>query len=364
MLKLLHPRNTFEGTYDMKALVEASPTLVPYIIPAEASRGGRATINFSDPDAVKALNSALLKKDYGVNSWDFPEGKLCPPIPGRADYLHHIADVLGECCSSHLPLGPKVRGFDVGTGASFVYPMLGAGSYGWSFIATECDKTSLDAAVLNLAANSIESNVAALEKLSSPSRRSASPTALLSAGLAASEIRLQSSSTSIFKGVLNQGEEVDFSMCNPPFYESLNAFQLASTRKQVNLKRNSKKRGGNSSARTVSSTNKTQTGSNNFGGGGSELWCPGGEAAFIGAMISGSKSHARERCMWFTSLVSRQEHLPAVRSQLKKVGGVVDTREIKMGQSHKTSTIVMWSFLSEPERRAWAQRRGWACEAK
>jgi len=185
---------------------------------------------------------------------------------------------------------------------------------------------------------------------------------LLQAGLAASEVRLQGSKINIFQGVFEGGVEADFTMCNPPFYTSLGAFEKASARKQVNLKRSSKKKGG-----TVSVLKKksllppsAKTGSNNFGGGGSELWCSGGEVAFISSIISDSKSHPRSRCMWFSSLVSRRENLEQLRSQLKKSDGVTATREIPMGQGHKTSTVLMWSFLSERERHSWAKRRGWA----
>ena len=40
------------------------------------------------------LNRAILMHHYGVKSWDIPAGYLCPPIPGRADYIHSVADLL------------------------------------------------------------------------------------------------------------------------------------------------------------------------------------------------------------------------------------------------------------------------------
>ena len=45
--------------------------------------------------------------------------------------------------------------------------------------------------------------------------------------------------------------------------------------------------------------------SNNFGGDGSELWCPGGEVGFIKRLAEESQEMSRvaTRCLWFSSLV-------------------------------------------------------------
>jgi len=43
---------------------------------------------------VKVLNTALLFKYYNIQSWNFPDDNLCPPISGRVDYIHHLADLL------------------------------------------------------------------------------------------------------------------------------------------------------------------------------------------------------------------------------------------------------------------------------
>jgi 23S rRNA (adenine1618-N6)-methyltransferase len=59
------------------------------------------TIDFSDPEAVKSLNQALL-----ISYYDIQMGYshyLCPPIPGRADYIHYIADLLAESNNGIIP---------------------------------------------------------------------------------------------------------------------------------------------------------------------------------------------------------------------------------------------------------------------
>jgi hypothetical protein len=92
----IHPRNAFQGSYDMDRLCAAHPNLSQFIIPASESRSGRSTIDFSNAFSVRALNAALLAADYGVHSWEeehLPTNSLCPPVPGRADYIHYLADV-------------------------------------------------------------------------------------------------------------------------------------------------------------------------------------------------------------------------------------------------------------------------------
>ena len=87
----LHPRNRHHQRYDLPALCQAHPDLQGYIT---LNPLGEQTIDFANPQAVKALNKALLAHFYAVKHWDIPDGFLCPPVPGRADYIHHLADLL------------------------------------------------------------------------------------------------------------------------------------------------------------------------------------------------------------------------------------------------------------------------------
>jgi len=87
----LHPRNRHHQRYDLPALCQAHPELQGFIT---LNPVGEQTIDFANPLAVKALNKALLAHFYAVKHWDIPDGFLCPPVPGRADYIHHLADLL------------------------------------------------------------------------------------------------------------------------------------------------------------------------------------------------------------------------------------------------------------------------------
>ncbi|MEJ7779899.1 MAG: RlmF-related methyltransferase [Daejeonella sp.] len=114
----LHPLNKHRERYDFVQLVKVCPELEKHLL-----KTGSAdfTIDFTDPEAVKTVNKALLKLFYGVYLWDIPEGYLCPPVPGRADYIHYMAELLAESYDK-IPRGKTVRVLDVGVGANCIYP--------------------------------------------------------------------------------------------------------------------------------------------------------------------------------------------------------------------------------------------------
>lgn len=291
----LHPRNRHQGRYDIAALVAASPALAGFVV---ATPQGERTIDFADPRAVKALNRALLASQYGVRDWDIPEGYLCPPIPGRADYVHHLADLLASRRGGVVSRGPAVRILDIGVGANVVYPLLGHREYGWSFVGTDIDARALASAARILAANP---------------------------GLAAAvTLRPQPHKTEILGGVLAPGERFTACMCNPPFHASAAEARGGSERKWRNLGRADR-------GRPVL----------NFGGQAGELWCPGGEAGFLGRLVAESAGH-RDACEWFTALVSRSASVPGLVAALRTCGA--SHRVIAMGQGQKRSRILAWSF--------------------
>lgn len=306
----LHPRNRHARLHDFPRLVALRPELEPWL--RRAPHGG-LTIDFADPLAVRALNEALLADAYGIRGWDLPAGYLCPPIPGRADYLHHAADLLaGEKPGEkvrHIPRGPQVRVLDVGVGASAVYPLIGHREYGWSFVGSDVDDVALASARRILAANP---------------------------GLAeAIVLRRQQNPAAVFAGVVQPAERFDLTLCNPPFHASLGEARAAAREKWRKLGR-----GTSGDAR-------------NFGGQGTELWCAGGETGFIRRMIDESVGLG-DRVRWFTTLVSSSESLPMVQRALRQAGAL-ETRTVPMAQGQKRSRFVAWTFVPatslSPSRR-------------
>lgn len=110
--KRLHPRNLHINGYDFPALMASFPKLKAFVRPTPY---GALSIDFADPFAVKNLNAALLKHHYGLAFWDIPKGALCPPIPGRVDYLHYLADLLFE--GAKVKRAAAIHALDIGTGA-------------------------------------------------------------------------------------------------------------------------------------------------------------------------------------------------------------------------------------------------------
>jgi 23S rRNA (adenine1618-N6)-methyltransferase len=97
----LHPRNPHRFRYDFEKLIKALPELASFVI--TNTHNEEQTIDFSNSDAVIALNKALLVSEYRIENWNIPSNYLCPPIPGRADYIHYLADLLAESNNGTIP---------------------------------------------------------------------------------------------------------------------------------------------------------------------------------------------------------------------------------------------------------------------
>lgn len=292
----LHPRNRHAGRYDFAALVRVRPELAGYV---QRNPLGEPTIDFAKPDAVRALNAALLQQYYGVKDWDIPPGYLCPPVPGRADYVHHLADLIRDGGVASAPRSGEVVVLDIGVGANCIYPIIGVAEYGWRFVGADIDPVALASAQRIVTANA---NLAARV-----------------------ELRRQPSAGSIFAGVVKPGETFAASMCNPPFHESAAAASSATGRKLRNLS------GGRRVAPVL-----------NFGGQANELWCRGGEVAFVRRMIAESAERPG-LCRWFTTLVSKRDSLDPIERALAAVRPA-DVRVITLAQGQKKSRILAWRF--------------------
>ena len=311
----LHPRNKHRQRYDFDALIKTSPTLAQFI---GINAYGDASIDFANPKAVIALNSALLHHFYNIQNWRLPANYLCPAIPGRADYLHNIADLLALANGGVILQNASVNVLDIGVGANMVYPLIGQREYGWRFVGVDCDATALNNAQQIINAN---------------------------AGLADNiTLRLQINSANIFKGIIKPSDFFDISICNPPFHASLANAQAGTRRKWQQLAQ------GKASNKNLK-TKALNFGGLNFGGHGAELYCAGGEKAFISSMIAESVQFATQ-CFCFTTLVSAATNLPSFYKILKNVGAL-QVKAINMGQGNKTSRIVAWTFFNEKQQQAW-----------
>lgn len=294
-IKKLHPRNKHHGSYDFEKFAKLIPELDSFI---SKNPNGERTIDFGNPRAVFLLNKAILMDFYQILFWNLPIQNLCPPIPGRADYIHYIADLLAEMNNEIIPTGNKVKVLDVGVGANLIYPIVGIAEYDWQFVGSE-----INIASLKNAQNIIDNNTVLKNKVT---------------------LRKQSNKRNILKNIIEESDFFDVVICNPPFFKSSEEVIAKTTRKLKNLGRDT--------------TKPIQ----NFRGKDNELWYEGGEKTFITSYIYESL-HFKQKTNWFTTLVSDKTHLKPLIKILEKVS-VTDFRVIEMQQGNKTSRILAWKF--------------------
>lgn len=311
----LHGRNKHRSRYNFKQLIASSKELKRFVFKNDHDDD---SIDFADQSAVKALNRALLKHFYNIPQWDIPKDYLCPPIPGRADYIHYVADLLGSSNKGKIPKGSSVKVLDIGVGANCIYPIIGHQEYGWNFVASDIDPLSIE---------SVQRIVDANKPLQG-----------------AIEARLQSSKLGIFRGIVGAREQFDLTVCNPPFHSSLKEAEQGTRQKWRNL-------GGNE---------KEVKHVLNFGGNKAELWCPGGERAFVEQMIIQS-AQIPKQCLWFSSLVSKSANLKSIYNSLVNANAF-EVRTVQMSQGQKISRFVAWTFHDEAEQAEWAKK--WKVEDK
>lgn len=280
----MHPKNPFNKDYNFNNLIAKHPPLKSFVFENEY---GNQTIKFADSQAVKALNTALLKEHFGVNYWNIPENNLCPPIPGRLDYLLHVADLVSE---------KDIHLLDIGTGANLIYPILASTHFNWKCTASEVNTDSLSNAQEIIDKNEALKNI---------------------------ELRHQQFKSNILEHIILPTDAFDVVVCNPPFFKNRTDAEKSNLRKFENLKL---------------SEDKTQ----NFGGLSNELWYKGGEEAFIKKMAEESVQF-KDQVRWFTSIVSQKENLKNIKRAINKTKPT-EVKIIEMEQGNKQSRFVAWTF--------------------
>lgn len=285
----LHERNAHRNGYAMEELIRSEPSLKQHVIEA---RSGKTSIDFHDSRAIFALNKALLKHHYGIQNWKILKNSLCPVVPGRADYVHYLADFLPDTKTRSI--------LDVGTGSSIIYPLLGATIYDWDFVGTDTHLASLQNAQDILASNPL------LQKKI--------------------KLRHQVDEQAVLKNCVLPGEYFDAVMCNPPFFKSRQHHWDNVVRKHEKLYQ------GESLPKQ------------NYGGLANELWREGGEKKFVLTLINESLE-LRKQLGWVSSLISDKDHLKPLIATLE-YNKASRIEIIPMAQGHKKTRILMWQWDS------------------
>lgn len=286
------------NNYNFEVLIETYPKLQPFVF---KNTHGNLTIDFSEAKAVRALNTAILKAEFGINYWQFDDNNLTPPIPSRTAYIDLLSDLLQ---TSHL--NKNIHVLDIGTGANCIYPLLGQSIYNWKFVGTDVNKNSIKQAKNIIAKNRLEDKIS---------------------------IRFQNNLNQIFQGVLAKTDIFALTMCNPPFYKDEAEANSATLKKLKGL------------------SNETKSVNRNFSGISNELWYNGGEKAFLHNYLYES-SWFKNQCFWYTTLVSNKENVKSMYASLSKLGATtIKTLPITIGK--KKSRVVAWTFLNKDQQKQW-----------
>ncbi|PTB67620.1 hypothetical protein BBK36DRAFT_1115822 [Trichoderma citrinoviride] len=232
-----------------------------------------------DPDFAAVFNSVKGRE------LDFNDPKS---VANRHNYILWLKDLLDT--TSYDEPGGKAVGLDIGTGASCIYPLLGCVQRPWSFIATDIDDKSLEWARKNIKLNGLESRIQVIGRK------------LDDALIPLDDIKLDS---------------LDFTMTNPPFYESEEAM-------------------------VKSAEEKSRPPFTACTGAKVEMVTPGGEVGFVDRIFQESLV-LRERVRWYTAMVGFLSSLTRIVDRLRE---------------HKIDNYALTEFQQGNKTRRWAI--GWS----
>lgn len=220
---------------------------------------------------------------------------LFPRVPGRAWYVQYLHDKLLQNVKSTILL-------DVGTGAYAIYAMLAARIFKTK--ATHVRGTDTDCRAVKNSQKIIEANE--LSQII--------------------DVKHTSASDNMFAQLSSTPHAI--TMCNPPFYSSVEEMQ--------------QKRSEKYASRTLVELK----------GSSGELYTKGGEVGFVMKMLRDSM-HYHHQNIWFTCLLSRYSSLLPLINFLKYLH-IKDhyVQDFTLGQT--TRWILLWNF------RGWKLDTTWA----
>ncbi|KAK4171446.1 hypothetical protein QBC36DRAFT_295351 [Triangularia setosa] len=280
-----HFRYLYDEELDFKKLAEKD-------VDFAAVLQEHGQLDFTDPKAVMQLTKTLLSLDFNLKL-ELPDDRLCPPVPNRHNYIRWLKELMDT--SSYEPPGRPICGLDIGTGASCIYPLLGTTQRpSWSFVATDIDKKSLQYARKNVVMNDLEDRILLLE------RQPEDPL-----------IPLRDRDS-------KKVTRIDFTMMNPPFYESKDEM-------------------------LYSAQSKARPPHSACTGAPVEMVCDGGEVAHVSRMLKESLV-LKEEVQWYTSMLGKATSVETLVGKLK-ANGIDNYAITEFIQGNKTRRWALgWSF--------------------
>ncbi|KAF4526319.1 hypothetical protein B566_EDAN015472 [Ephemera danica] len=283
MNKFMHPRNPYKKHPNFKELAIKYPEFRKF---AKTELSGRVVLDFKDQPALRALACTLLEEDFGLKV-EIPLDRLIPTLPLRLNYLLWIEDLL-----EIAKIKTDIKGIDIGTGASCIYPLLAAKRKEWAMLATEIDAESAECASRNVKNNQLD-NLISVKRVAA---------------------------TQLLLGVVDDNVTYHFSMCNPPFFSSED------------------ERDSMSKSRSPSRTPPSNAPSGSVG----EVVVQGGEVAFVMRMINESKQLGQQIVL-YTSMLGHKKSVSFLLSELSKAGAT-STCRTEFCQGNTTRWGIAWTF--------------------
>lgn len=283
--KYMHPRNIYKIPPDFKQLALDFPEFRQYVI---QDLNGKVNFDFKNNKALRALSSTLLKKDFNLDV-EIPLNKLIPTVPLRLNYILWLEDLLTLCKNSD-----QITGIDIGTGASCIYPLVGAKKNGWFLLATEVDVESVSCAKQNVERNNLTSLI---------------------------EIMTVNESVTLKEVV--KTANYDFCMCNPPFFGSTQELHPS-----FKARKPDRPKPKNSFCASIN-----------------EVVVKGGEIDFITKLINESVT-LREQVKIYSTMIGHKSSLPLLKFTLRQAN-VSSFKETEFCQGNTTRWGLAWTFCPD-----------------
>ncbi len=225
----------------------------------------------------------LLAKEYLALDLLLDRTYLCPRLGNRMAYIIWVHALLERPNLQSESRG-VVRGLDVGTGASCVYPLIATSLYeNWHMLGTDLSKDSIQHARKQLDRNP-----------------------RLAERVVIKQCERKSDGFFFFTNSTEGSDEnddwkdLDFVVCNPPFYESPEELTEARQQKQ-----------GEASTELQARDH--------------ELYTDGGEYEFVKSLIDQSFTHYKQqqnhlrRSCWYTAMINKKSNLSYLIKHIKLV---------------------------------------------
>ncbi|XP_011646547.1 U6 small nuclear RNA (adenine-(43)-N(6))-methyltransferase [Pogonomyrmex barbatus] len=281
--KYIHPRNKYKRPPDYKKLAILYPEFREIAI---MDFSGKMRIDFKERKSLHVLTETLLKHDFDLHV-NIPPDNLNPAIPLRLNYILWIEDLMMH---SKLQMD-KVTGIDIGTGAVCIYALLLAKIYKCQMIGTEVNKDSVKHAQECVRRNKLQNLI---------------------------EI-ITVNSNRIFKDTMQNDKVYDFSMCNPPFFESEDD--------------------GFDKVAKILPPRNASTGNDG------ELKTEGGEVAFVTRMIEESVE-MQDRIKIYSTMIGKKADLASLRRLLRS-RNITNITWTEFCQGYTTRWGLAWSFVPQ-----------------